>query len=221
MTRTPQTRLRAPAPTKRFYRDVRDSICDSDLLLFRRPKGRFSWISRLITVGGRSQYSHAAKAIWWRAENSDYDTLLCAEVREWHGGRAVTLSSQIEKFPGLIDVYKPNSGDRWCEYDPDGAAAYMLRLAGQPYGYAAVLNAALLHLPPFCFCVSPTFNDDARDGQPEFCSEACASSDRIGGGVDPVPNLEDRLTEPGDLARSDFYQYQFTLLPDPTTGTPS
>ena len=33
------------------------------------------------------------------------------------------------------------------------------------------------------------------------------------GGVDPVPNLADRLTEPGDLARSAFYEYRFTLLP--------
>jgi hypothetical protein len=31
------------------------------------------------------------------------------------------------------------------------------------------------------------------------------------GGVDPVPNLADRLTEPADLARSPFFEYRFTL----------
>jgi hypothetical protein len=38
-------------------------------------------------------------------------------------------------------------------------------------------------------------------------------TDRIGGGVDPVPHLSDRLTEPADLARSPFYEYAFTLIP--------
>ena len=36
-------------------------------------------------------------------------------------------------------------------------------------------------------------------------------ADRIGGGVDPVPHLADRLTEPADLARSPFFRYRFTL----------
>ena len=38
-------------------------------------------------------------------------------------------------------------------------------------------------------------------------------ADRIGGGVDPVPHLTDRLTEPADLARSPFYQFLLTLVP--------
>ena len=42
----------------------------------------------------------------------------------------------------------------------------------------------------------------------EAVSRACRR-----GGVDPVPNLADRLTEPGDLARSAFFGYRFTLLP--------
>jgi hypothetical protein len=28
-----------------------------------------------------------------------------------------------------------------------------------------------------------------------------------------VPNLADRLTEPADLSRSQFYTYRFTLMP--------
>jgi hypothetical protein len=55
--------------------------------------------------------------------------------------------------------------------------------------------------------------DDAADGRPPFCSQACAYADRVGGAVDPVRNLADRLTEPSDLARSPFYAYLFTLLP--------
>ena len=55
--------------------------------------------------------------------------------------------------------------------------------------------------------------DDAIDRRPPFCSQACAMTDRIAGGVDPVPHLSDRLTEPADLARSTFYEYAFTLVP--------
>jgi hypothetical protein len=56
-------------------------------------------------------------------------------------------------------------------------------------------------------------DDDQLDGRAVFCSEAVSRADRLGGGVDPVPNLADHDTEPGDLARSDFYRYQFTLEP--------
>ena len=54
--------------------------------------------------------------------------------------------------------------------------------------------------------------DDAVSSRcPPFCSQACAMADRIAGGVDPAPYLADRLTEPADLARSPFYEYQFTF----------
>src|SRR4029079_15323530 len=64
----------------RFY-DVQAQILDADLLLWRR-RG-------LIASAGRGAYSHAGKAAWWG------DDLFCLEVREWRGGRAVTLESQV------------------------------------------------------------------------------------------------------------------------------
>jgi hypothetical protein len=175
------------------------NIRDGDLLLFKR-RG-------LISVAGRGEHSHAAKAAWWD------DDLFCVEVREWHGGRAVTLESQVAKFPGRIDVYQANAAERWPEYDRTRATQFMRRLAGCDYGYAAVLAAAMLHLPVVRLAVRTEVNDDAIDRRPPFCSDACAMADRLGGGVDPVPHLADRLTEPADLARSPFYAYLFTLLP--------
>ncbi len=67
-------------------RDVRKEIEDGDLLLFRR-RG-------LISIAGRGVHSHAAKVAWWG------DELICLEVREWIGGRAVTLESQVRRNPG-------------------------------------------------------------------------------------------------------------------------
>jgi hypothetical protein len=89
----------------------------------------------------------------------------------------------------------------------------MRHLAGCDYGYAAVLAAAMLHLPFVRMAVRAEVEDTRIDRRPPFCSQACAMTDRVGGGVDPVPQLADRLTEPADLARSPFYAYAFTLIP--------
>jgi hypothetical protein len=178
---------------------ARSRIFDGDLLLFRR-RG-------LIAIAGRGEHSHAAKAAWWG------DDLFCLEVREWHGGRAVTLESQVKKYPARIDLYHTNPANRWPEYDRTRSTHLMRRLAGCDYGYAAVLAAAMLHLPFVRMAVRAETLDEAIDRRPPFCSQACAMCDRIGGGVDPVPHLADRLTEPADLARSPFYQYAFTLVP--------
>ena len=172
-------------------------IADGDLLLFRRHG--------LIAAAGRGIHSHAAKAAWWSEE------LFCLEVREWHGGRAVTLASQVTKYPGRIDVFRANARNRWPEYDRTRSTHFMRRLAGCDYGYAAVLAAAMLHLPVVRLAVRAEVEDNAIDRRPPFCSHACAMADRLAGGVDPVPHLADRLTEPADLARSPFYEYQFTL----------
>jgi len=176
-------------------------ICDGDLLLFRGS----GVISRMIGTAGRSEYTHAARAVWWG------DLLFCCEVRELKGGRAVTLESQVRKYSGAIDVFETNPQRRWREFDRHGAVQYMRRLAGCDYGYFGVLKAALRHLPLWRFLVRPDMNDKRQTSQPPYCSQACAMADRIGGRVDPVPHLADRLTEPADLARSPFYRYRFTL----------
>ncbi|MEM6855421.1 MAG: hypothetical protein AAF593_13530 [Planctomycetota bacterium] len=183
---------------------MRDQIRDGDLLLFRR-RG-------LISIAGRGVHSHAAKASWWD------DELFCLETREWYGGRAVTLASQVRRCPGAIDVFHANPSSetepqgRWPEYDRTRATRFMKRIAGRDYGYGSVLAAAALHLPFVRTMVTAELDDKAVDHRPPFCSQACAMADRIGGGVDPVPHLADRLTEPADLARSPFYQYAFTLV---------
>ncbi len=176
-------------------------IRDGDLLLMR-GRGLVSW---LIGSAGRSEYTHAARAVWWG------DALFCCEVRELKGGRAVTLASQVRKYPGRIDVFETNPSRRWRDYDRRGAVQFMRRLAGCDYGYYGVLKASLRHLPLWRCLVRPDMNDRRQSSQPPFCSQACAMADRIGGGVDPVPHLADRVTEPADLARSPFYRYRFTL----------
>jgi len=186
-------------PCEVRYREARKQIGDGDLLLFRR-RG-------LISIAGRGEHSHAAKAAWWDGD------LMVLEMLQFRGGRAVTLSSQVRNWPGQWDVFETNPGNHWPEYDRTGATRAMRRLCGCDYGYAGLIATALLHLPVVRLFVRPDLDDTSADGRPPFCSHACAMADRIGGGVDPVPHLADRLTEPADLARSPFYRYRFTLIP--------
>ncbi len=181
------------------FDEAKPLVRDGDLLLFRRHG--------LIAMAGRGYHSHAAKAAWWD------DELFCLEVRELCGGRAVTLRSQVQQYPRRIDLFRSNPENRWPVYDRTRSTHFMQRLAGCPYGYRALLAAATLHLPLVRLMVKPEINDSAIHRRPPFCSQACAMADRLGGGVDPVPNLADRLTEPADLARSPFYQYACTLVP--------
>ena len=183
--------------------DARPQLFDGDLLLFRRRRWSFG---SLIAIAGRGVHSHAAKLAWWG------DEPFCCEVREWHGGRAVTLASQVHKYPGRIDLFRTNPDLRWKYYDRLASVRYMRRLAGCDYGYGGVATASLLHLPIVRLFARPNLEDQQVECRPPFCSQAVAMADRLAGGVDPVPHLADRLTEPADLAQSPFYQYVLTLV---------
>jgi len=181
------------------YATGRQLIADADLLLFRR-RG-------LISIAGRGIHGHAARAVWARG------ILLCCEMRFFSGGRPTLLSQAVRAWPGRIDVYRPNPKNRWRQYDAGAAADWMLRLAGRDYGLRGLLGAAARHVPIVRLFLPPDVDDRAIDRRPPFCSQACVMADRLGGGVDPVPNLADRLVEPADLARSPFYEYLWTLIP--------
>lgn len=195
--------------------DAAHQIRDCDLLLWRRQG--------LIAIAGRGVHTHAALALWWD------ERLFCVEVREWVGGRAVTLASQVRRFPGRIDVFRANSiglpeftrrdgqalgYDRGQYFDRRGAAQRMRAFCGCRYGYGHIVRASLYHLFGARLVVRPLVDDrDVDEGSP-FCSEAVALAIREGGGVDCVARLADRLTEPANLAQSKFYEeYRCTLVP--------
>ena len=183
------------------YDRARSKIRDGDLLLFRPRPGLFG---RLIATAGRSRYSHAAMAGWWNGR------LMCLETLQGRGGRAALLSNLVRARPGRIDVFAANATRR--RFDRSAAVAAMIEITGRRYGWWSLILVALVHLPVIRLLVRPN-TDDAANGSLPFCSQAVARACRAGR-VDPVPNLADRLTEPGDLARSVFFRYRFTLIPE-------
>lgn len=186
------------------YVCARGRIRDGDLLLYRRGRGL---VHRLISGAGRSPYVHAAMAAWWGED------LMCLEMLQFRGGRAVCLSGEVARSPGRWDVYEADPGAR---HGLDRAAAVraMKRLAGTRYGWRDLARVGLRRLPLVRWLLAPVTDDRANGGPaaPRFCSQAVAWACRAGG-LDPVPNLPDRLTEPGDLARSNLFRYRFTLVP--------
>ncbi|MCE9547535.1 MAG: hypothetical protein K8T25_18865 [Planctomycetia bacterium] len=186
-------------------------IRDADLLLWRcRSAWRDGVSAWLIAVAGRGEHYHAAMAGWWGAE------LMCLESR-LTGVQAVTLASQVEQYPGAIDVFalvEPHvEPDSKPSVNRQGAVRAMRGKTGRRYGRWNLLRTAATHMFLARLLVRPDLRDNGRVPGPEFCSEAVSSAMRCGGGLDPVPHLHDRMTEPADLARSACYAYRFTLLP--------
>jgi hypothetical protein len=179
------------------YAAARRTIRDGDLLLYR-PR---CWYTRLIAVAGRSEYVHAALAAWWNRR------LMNVEMTSG-GGRAQLLSNLVERWPGVIDVYRANACRR--RFSRQAAVEAMIAVTGRQYGWLNLLKAATFHSPFLRFMVHPDEDDGEESNLPPFCSQAVSLACRRGG-VDPVPNLADRLTEPADLSRSPFFAYRFTL----------
>jgi hypothetical protein len=190
------------------YSQARRRIRDGDLLLFRRKSGV---MQKLITVAGRSEYCHAAMAAWWNGR------LMCLETVQGRGGRAVLLSHVVGEDPNLIDVYRVVRG---CQrrFDRAGAVLAMIETTGKRYGWTNLARAAMYHLPIVRLFTIP-LDDDRANGSLPFCSDAVSRALRAGG-IDPVPNLSDAGTEPGDLARSAVIAYRFTLSLDPQKEVP-
>lgn len=198
------------------YAQALPHLKTGDLLQYRGT----GLIGGMISIAGRSRYSHTAMAI--QLNGSFY----CAEVREFHGGRITNLKGQIAKYPGRIDVYRParklevplpDGTYKVVRFDAEKASEIMRSFANPAeYGYWKVLKASCYHLPLiriFIGLLGKFDGIDKIDGPP-FCAEAYSHAIRESF-VDPVPNLADRLTEPGDLTRSPLLaNFLFTLVKD-------
>lgn len=187
----------------RRYSEVRSEIRSGDCLLYKRQWWKpHHWA---ISWADKSDRVHCSMAIWAR------NCLMIGETNGGCGARVVTLSSQVKKCPGRIDVYRPR-----IDHDAfrnDIAADVVFRFAGQPYGWLAILLTAIFCLPGLRRFLRPPSDDGwfARWLLP-YCSALYSWGDRKGG-FDPCPGLADDWTTPGDLARSSRMDYLFTLIP--------
>ena len=181
--------------------DVEFVIRDGWLAQYRSGSFIGWWIQ------GATQGFHSHSAMLRR--NGSVDVL---QIREFQGGNAKPLSSEVARYPGLIDVFSIDA-KHFPEFDGSGAVKYMRELTGRDYGYWGVVRLALLRVP-FLRRLWRFDADDCHDsGMAPFCSHAVTTADRIGGGVDPVLRTPDDLVSPHHLTQSLLYSYEFTLTP--------
>jgi hypothetical protein len=189
----------AAIPVLRRLADA--AIMNADILLWRRGRGP---VGRVIAQLGRGIYSHAGLAAWRDG------SLVSIDATQFHGVRQVQLAEHVDRWPGRIDVYRSNPCCRW-PFDRQAAVARMAGFLGSRYGWPSFWRAALWHVPFVRLWVAPEVDDESNGSLAPVCSQAVAIAIRAGG-VDPVPRLPDRLTEPNDLARSMFFDYVCTLF---------
>ena len=197
--------------TERFqtFSEANRSLRPGDLLLW---KAGWNPASLLIGIFGRAGISHAAQVKGrpnrWQVQ----------EVVQWHGGQ-VPAAQGGNRTGAWADPLvcgqrrRPVAGVEPGIGGPRVRPSHRLplRLVEPAEGWAAALSARRLLLG--CLLIRQATDDRAGEGPAPFCSQAVAIAARAGG-VDPVPHLADDCTEPADLARSLFYEYRATLVPD-------
>lgn len=188
------------------YAQARGGIRDGDVLLFR-ARGPVAAVIRWAT---RSEFSHAALAVWVRPDPTDptRDRLMLVESREGSGCRMIPLSDAVAGGAARISLFVP----RVDAYRPAVVGAALDRL-GQPYGWRSILRDAFGRLPllSLVWRRRQYSTDDLEDaGVRVKCSTLVALAWRAGG-LDLVPNLADRSTDPGDLARSGWLEGRLEL----------
>lgn len=203
------------------YKVAEQYIEEGDVLLFRGN----GIIGKFIKSFSNGPHSHVAVASWHNGGNSP-KVLECIEFREFYGGRTTSLEIQVEKYSGLIDVYRPNpkfygmyynsvtQSIQKTEHTFNGKAVTncMRKMTGLPYGYKRIWYIAKLKLAGLRLFFN--YNDLSIDsvGQVIYpvCSTAlahCFNSNDF----DIVKNKSDQYTEPSDFSRSNELNYLFTL----------
>lgn len=205
----------------RKYADIRTQIWEADVLLFRGT----GLISKLIKIVGKNEYTHVGLASWQWVKNKRGifvpDTLELIEFREFLGGRIVNLSTQVDRFSGHIDVFRPsrhiqvfdekNPSGKTKTLNPTAVTNTMRTMTGLPYGWYRIWLIAQNNMLGFRLFNKPNNNDNYKAETYPVCSGAVARSFRKGA-YDLVKIKSDDDTEPADIARSCALSYMFTLV---------
>jgi hypothetical protein len=182
-------------------------LMQADILQWRT--GMLQWSSWFIAGGTMGYHSHSAMV----RKNGD-DRIDALEMIEVTGGRAVPLESQVQQYPGIIDVFRIDR-NRWWEFDADGAVNYMRQLTSRKYGRLGLWRVAAMRMfgvRLYWMIRGFPIHDDARSEYDPFCSHSISSACRIGGNVDLVPRKPDFIVTPNDLTCSACLSYVFTLV---------
>ncbi len=183
-----------------LYQDLRETVRDGDLLLWRPTSlpGRMIRLGSSLVRWKWIPYSHASMAAW--GQNGRLYNL---EQIQWLGSQHKPLSKLLARYPGSCEIWRPVDPS----FDGQGAVRQMLWLMGQHYGWSTFPRIILR--TTFPGLLAPAENSDDPD-QPLVCSSAYSFAARTGGGIAPCPQKPDVEVSPADLALSGFARYHAT-----------
>lgn len=166
------------------------------------------YLQSLIERGTQGVHSHSA--MFRRNADSTIDVLELIHS----GGACKPFDWYVDQASGRIDVFSPNAGGRWPEFDAAKCVATMRTLTCYQYSYFGLLGMALRRTP-LIWRLFPQGDEYPDAAHPEarqyFCSHACAMSYQYGGGVDVVPRCPNYKVAPAMLTTSMFFEYQFSI----------
>lgn len=184
------------------YAEAHSLIEDGDVLLFRSRGGIWGLIAKM----GRSEYTHVGVAGWWRGH------VMLVEMTS-KGGRAISLANVVDRWPGVVDVYRLNTrlSPMTLQNAQYTILSKMIEITSRVYGKWHLFKVSLYHAPFIRLFLEPHQLDTEKvEGEP-FCSEAVSEA-YLSADFDLVPNLANCFTEPADIGRSAILSYQFTLV---------
>lgn len=202
------------------YDEAIKQIQTGDVLLFKAPP--FPSIGWWITQYTGGKHSHVGLA------HKYGEHVYCVEQREFKGGRAVNLATQVDQNPSRIDVYRPKQEvvSHECEekngeifvktvkysFTPEIGDAIIdtaMELTGTEYGWRNIWEIFKGYMPVGRLIYSRKNGDD-EISKAYVCSTLVTYAYRINF-LDPCPNLRDAKTKPADLAQSSLFDYLFTI----------
>lgn len=176
------------------YADFRDQIRDGDILLY---KGQ-TFISYLIEIFTKSEYSHAGIAVWWNKR-----LMVMEAIRK--GVIVNPLRRSVHRYKGSVEWWT-------CKKEIDDSVRgkmiiFAQRQLGKDFGFWLLFW--------FGFMISFFYRDlDKRDAfrreRKLFCSLYVALIYNKAG-IDLKRNRADRFMSPADIASSPELEYRGTL----------
>ena len=186
--------LDAPAGPYLSYLDIRKTLQDADVLMFRGTRP----ISRMLQAGAQSSYSHCGLVAWWHRRAM----LLQAESACI---QAVPLSIALQSYPGEVDWYQIRPQYRQLISVSRIIEEAQVNL-GLAYGKTALLRTILHDV------VGLKLPVDCEHPEALFCSQYVARCFRRAGL--PLQPQSDIATFPSEIALSPILRFIGTIVPN-------
>jgi len=127
--------------------------------------------------------------------------MMLGETIEHKDARLIAMSSEIHRWPGYYDLYRPTFSWR-----PTLAWAFICRAAGSPYSFRHISRGAVRRF--IASAIPPIPNSDLPQW-PRSCSALVHAAMRCAGG--PILREYDCDVSPADLSDARFFRYIATL----------